>query len=124
MNSGYHVDAAANGAVAWDTLQHNRYDLLITDNQMPKVTGVELIGKLRAARLPLPVIMATGAFPTQPSGSSPPVRPDALLLKPYTAAELLGTVKAVLHTAGGDREPGQPPPNGPGHPSDDGLPPG
>ena len=57
---GYHVDAAQDGAVAWDTLQASRYDLMVTDNDMPKVTGVELLKKLHAARLAVPVIMATG----------------------------------------------------------------
>ena len=43
--SGYHVDAAEDGAVAWDALQQNNYDLMVTDNDMPKVTGVEFIRK-------------------------------------------------------------------------------
>ena len=36
---GYQTETAANGAAAWEALQANRYDLLITDNKMPKVTG-------------------------------------------------------------------------------------
>ena len=46
--SGYQVDAAEDGAVGWEAIQANRYDLLITDNSMPKLTGVELVKKLRA----------------------------------------------------------------------------
>ena len=41
--SGYHVDAADDGAAAWDALRVNNYDLLITDNDLPRVTGVELL---------------------------------------------------------------------------------
>jgi PleD family two-component response regulator len=33
--SGYHVDAAEDGAAAWDTLQLSNYDLMVTDNDMP-----------------------------------------------------------------------------------------
>jgi CheY-like chemotaxis protein len=33
--------------------------LVITDNKMPRMTGVEMIGKLRAATMAVPVIMAT-----------------------------------------------------------------
>ena len=62
-HSGYRVDAARDGSAAWDILQVNRYDVMVTENRMPKVTGVELLKKVRIARLPLPVIMATGAFP-------------------------------------------------------------
>ena len=55
LRSGYHVDAVEDGAVAWDTLQESSYDLLLTDNRMPKVTGVELLKKLHGARMILPV---------------------------------------------------------------------
>ncbi len=61
--SGYHVDAAEDGAVAWDMLQANHYDLLVTDHNMPKVSGIELLKKLHDASLKLPVIMATGTLP-------------------------------------------------------------
>ena len=46
---GYQTETAADGAAAWEALQANRYDLLITDNRMPKVSGVELVKKMRSA---------------------------------------------------------------------------
>ncbi|MGA2556670.1 MAG: response regulator, partial [Verrucomicrobiota bacterium] len=64
-HSGYEVDAAEDGAAAWETLQRQRYDLMVTDNDMPKVSGVELLHKLHAARMALPVIMATGQLPRE-----------------------------------------------------------
>jgi CheY-like chemotaxis protein len=60
---GYRVDAAEDGALAWDRLQIESYDLLITDNVMPKVSGIQLIEKVHAARMALPVILAAGALP-------------------------------------------------------------
>jgi DNA-binding response OmpR family regulator len=96
MDAGYQVDAAEDGAAAWNTLQAKRYDLLITDNTMPKVSGFELIEKVRAAGMALPVIMATGAFPTAEFAKRPQLIPAATLLKPYSLAEFLGTVKSVL----------------------------
>ena len=56
---GYHVDIAEDGAAAWAALQLNSYDLMITDNGMPKVSGIDLLKKLHAAHMALPVIMAT-----------------------------------------------------------------
>jgi DNA-binding response OmpR family regulator len=99
IRSGYEVDAAEDGAVAWDALQLNSYDLLITDNNMPKVSGIELLKKLHAARMALPVIMATGALPEEFTGY-PWLQPAATLLKPYTVAEFLGAVKEVLRATG------------------------
>src|SRR5664279_4806418 len=43
VDAGYRVDTAEDGAVAWDTLQLNSYDLLITDNEMPNVSGVDSV---------------------------------------------------------------------------------
>jgi DNA-binding response OmpR family regulator len=99
--SGYDVDAAEDGAAAWDTLQLNSYDLLVTDNRMPKVSGVELLKKLQAAGVVMPVIMATGESPEKEFVQFPWLRPGAMLFKPYTIAELLGTVKQVLREADG-----------------------
>src|ERR1700691_582681 len=98
VRSGYEVDSAADGAAAWEPLNTDTcYDLMITDNNMPKLTGVELLKKLRAARMALPVIMATGILPKNVFARYPWLQPTATLLKPYTAAELLGTVRNVLH---------------------------
>ena len=104
IGAGYHVDAAEDGAMAWDALQRNRYDLLVTDNLMPKVSGVELLKKLQAARMALPVIMATGNPPRETFARHPGLRPTATLLKPYTFDELVRVVKAVLRATAGFRE--------------------
>lgn len=96
IRHGYQVDAAEDGAVAWDALQLNRYDLIVTDNSMPKVTGVELLEKLHAAQMELPVIMATGSSPKVKFTRQPWLRPAAMVLKPYTIDELLMTVMEVL----------------------------
>src|ERR1051326_2561730 len=53
IDSGYEVDAVEDGAAAWQELSADRYDLLVTDHNIPKVTGVELLKKLRAARMDL-----------------------------------------------------------------------
>ena len=96
MNSGYMVDAAEDGADAWVALNAASYDLMITDHTMPKVTGVELLKKLHATRMALPVILASGALPEDEFTRHPWLQPAATLMKPYTVVELLGTVEKVL----------------------------
>jgi DNA-binding response OmpR family regulator len=104
INSGYQVDAAEDGAAAWQALISGSYDLLITDHDMPKVSGVELVKKLRATRMALPVIVATGTLPTKELFTRYPwLQPAAILPKPYTVEELLGTVQEVLRTITGVR---------------------
>jgi DNA-binding response OmpR family regulator len=109
--SGYKVDAAADGAIAWDTLQQNNYDLLITDHQMPKVTGIELLKKLHAARITVPAILISGTIPTHELSRNPWLKIGATLLKPYAPDELLGMVKKVLEAINGMARQSTPPPD-------------
>jgi CheY-like chemotaxis protein len=71
---------------------------------MPRVSGLELLNKLRAARLSLPVIMATGTSPEAEFKRQPWLKPEAVLLKPYTIPELLSLVTEVLHADAYSRE--------------------
>lgn len=112
---GCRVDTAADGAAAWAALQRTRYDLLVTDNNMPKMTGVELLHQLHAARLAVPVIMATGVWPREEFDRAPWIQPAAVLLKPYTIAELLSAVKEALRLTAPEA-PGQAQPDGAGRP--------
>jgi len=98
---GFQVETAEDGVAGWEALHASRYDLLITDHNMPKVTGVELVKKLRFARMTLPVVLASGAIPTEELDRNPSLQLAATLLKPFTMDELLGTVKKVLRAAKG-----------------------
>jgi DNA-binding response OmpR family regulator len=94
--SGFQVDAAQDGVAAWQALNSEHYDLMITDNNMPIVTGLELIKKLRAEDMTLPVILMSGTMPTEELEQHPWLQIQATLIKPYTLAELFKTVKEVL----------------------------
>ena len=103
IRSGYEVDIAENRASAWEALQSNKYDLLVTDNDMP---GIELLNKLHANRISLPVVLASGAVTTEKLKLHPWLRIDTTLLKPYTPDELLATVrKDIFATDGAGRKP-------------------
>jgi DNA-binding response OmpR family regulator len=103
VQSGYHVDTAGDGASGWRALKDHRYDVLITDNTMPGVTGLELIKKLRSENMTLAVIMASGMTPTEELIQNPCLRIDAILPKPYSIADLVRTVDEVLHKSRTDR---------------------
>ena len=100
---GYRVDVAEDGAAAWKALHDNSYDLLITDNDMPKVSGVELVKKLRCARMTLPVILASGELPTEELDRNPWLQLAATLVKPISSGQLLKTVREVLLAADNSR---------------------
>ena len=100
-DEGYEVIPAANGREAWEKLQKNIVDLVITDLRMPEMDGYELLKRIAAAYPTLPVIVLTGhgtietAVETMRDGAvdffTKPVDIDKLALvvrKSITASEL------------------------------------
>jgi two-component system response regulator AtoC len=98
-DAGYEVDPAEDGAAAWDMIQLNRYDLLITDHEMPNVSGIELLEKIHASHLTLPVILMSGTMPTEELARQPWLEPAARLPKPFALVELLAMIEKVLRAA-------------------------
>jgi DNA-binding response OmpR family regulator len=101
-SSGYQVHTAEDGQAGWKALHAVRhapdcYDLLITDHQMPGMTGLALVKNMRAARMALPVIVASGTLATEDLFIRCPwLHPAAMLVKPYSIEQLLGTVEKML----------------------------
>jgi len=60
LTLGVEVDTAADGEVALEMLRAAPYSVLVTDLQMPKRTGIQLIEAINAERLPVTVIVTTG----------------------------------------------------------------
>jgi CheY-like chemotaxis protein len=118
---GYEVDGVKDGADGWEALQTYDYDLIITDNQMPRMTGVEMLEKLRSAHMSLPVIMATRNLPKYEFACKPWLKPDATLERPFSNDDLLEAVRKVLHTDNDAREQTAPPSNWRGQPLPNGL---
>lgn len=98
-HAGFAVEAVEDGAAAWEALNASRYDVVVTDNRMPNVSGVELLRRLHAAHITVPVVMATGAIPTEELNPATTLQPVATLLKPYAITELVRTVKKALNEA-------------------------
>jgi DNA-binding response OmpR family regulator len=94
--SGYQVATAEGGTAGWDALHLNNFDLLITDYSLPGLSGLELVEKVRCARMTLPVILASGSLHTEELERHPWLQVAATLLKPVYAHQLLETVKEVL----------------------------
>jgi DNA-binding NtrC family response regulator len=118
---GYRVDAAADHNAGWKALQTYTYDLLITDLDMPRLSGLKLVKRLRDAHLALPVILASGIMTPQELNRNPWFRLSGALLKPVSPEQLLHTVQAVLHAPDSTREQAPPPSDWQSRPSAEGL---
>ncbi len=91
---GYAVDEAPHGAAALDLLREGLPDLVIADRNMPVMSGLELIDRMRAhsetARVPVVLLSGLKDNP-DPSQSA-----DAVIAKPFEPADLLRTVRRLL----------------------------
>jgi two-component system OmpR family response regulator len=96
VQNGYKVEAAGDGQAGWKALQARKYDLLITDHEMPRLTGLELVKKVCQAGLSVPVIIASGSLSPGELKRHPSIHFDAALPKPFSPQELLQTVQHVL----------------------------
>jgi CheY-like chemotaxis protein len=95
--TGYCVDFAADGETGWEILSAAPYDLLITDHNMPRLSGLNLVRRLRAASQNLPVIMVSGNLPWDEPDLQWMLRPGAILQKPFSFADLLAKVEDLTY---------------------------
>lgn len=94
--AGYKVDTAGDGEAGWEALRRDVFHLLITDNCMPRLSGLELIERLRAAGMALPVILASGSLPWSEATVPQALQPVTTLGKPFCVGELLTLVSTCL----------------------------
>jgi len=95
--SGYQVSCANNGEAAWEALCANSFDALITDHAMPRLTGLDLLRRVRAGTLnALPVILMSGKMPWDEADLLDLVWPGMAMEKPFSFFELLTSVRTVL----------------------------
>ena len=82
---GYEVNVAGDGAAGWEELQANQYHLLITENELPGLNGLELVRKLRSARMALPAIVAAEKLPAARATRLLRLHPVVTLSNPMTS---------------------------------------
>ncbi|MDP1796789.1 MAG: response regulator [Planctomycetaceae bacterium] len=95
QKAGYHVTIARNGTEAWELLQSARFDVLVTDYQMPGLTGEEVCKAMRTHRpdLHLPIIfLSARGLELSVERMKSELGIETLLHKPFSPRELLEAV--------------------------------
>lgn len=100
-NNGYEVLTAENGAQAYEIACREKPDIVVTDFQMPAMTGLEMVEALRKNpdTSSIPVIMLTARGFAIDEGQKLSLNVAQCLSKPFSPKELLRTVEDVLHEA-------------------------
>jgi len=90
---GHSVEEATSGAAAVELLERSPFDLVITDQAMPKMTGLELLDRIKTEWPHLPVVIATGY-------AELPGSPEVTILnKPFTGTGLAAAIASAVPAA-------------------------
>lgn len=100
-NNGFDVRTAENGSVALECVKAEKPDIIITDFQMPVMSGLELIENLRSdpETAGIPVIMLTARGFAIESETKERLKIAECLSKPFSPREVLQCIEETLHTS-------------------------
>ncbi len=98
-NNGYEVLSAENGAEAFELACSEQPDIIVTDFQMPVMTGLELVRELRRNETTkdIPVIMLTARGFAIEDEQKEDLQISEFLSKPFSPKELLRSIEDILH---------------------------
>ncbi|HTD76757.1 MAG TPA: response regulator transcription factor [Chloroflexota bacterium] len=94
--SGYTVTVAHDGEDGFLAARYNDYDLIVLDLMLPKMDGIEVARKLRAAGKATPMLMLTARDTERDKIRGLDVGADDYLTKPFAFGEFLARVRALL----------------------------
>ena len=94
-HNNYSVDCVYDGQEALDYLEGAEYDGVIMDIMMPKMSGLDVLRKIRAKRNQVPVLLLTAKSQTDDKVEGLDAGADDYLAKPFVMKELLARVRAI-----------------------------
>ena len=96
IREGYHVDAVMNGADALELLELENYDLILLDEQMPGLRGLDVLSAIRTAGRDLPIVMVTKSEADETLHEALGRRADDYIIKPTSPRQVLSVVTRLL----------------------------
>lgn len=98
-NAGYNVTTAKNGQEAIGFVDQQRFDVIVSDQQMPHATGIELCEHIRKTELnaEVPFVLLTAkAFEVDRRRLQEELHVVDVIQKPFSPAAIVETVGSLL----------------------------
>ncbi|MEQ8536436.1 MAG: response regulator transcription factor [Coleofasciculus sp. D1-CHI-01] len=89
------VEIAQDGVEGWEYAQATEYDLILLDLMLPRLDGISLCKKLRAAQSPALILMLTAKDTTSDKVMGLDAGADDYLVKPFKLQELAARIRAL-----------------------------
>lgn len=99
LEEGHTVVCANDGLEGFELAKTHSFDVIIMDIMMPRLDGYELAKRLRADKVPTPILMLTAKDSLQDIVLGLDLGADDYLTKPFSFSELLARLRAVRRRA-------------------------
>jgi DNA-binding response OmpR family regulator len=93
---GYEVDSADNGEDGLKKILENKFDLILLDVMLPKLSGFDVCKKAREQKITTPIILLTAKGEEIDKVVGLELGADDYVTKPFSLRELLARIKAIL----------------------------
>jgi DNA-binding response OmpR family regulator len=96
QDEGYTVASAADGETGYRLQRNDRFDLIVLDLMLPRMSGFELCRKLRAEGVHTPILILTARSEESDRVFGLDLGADDYVIKPFSVRELLARIRALL----------------------------
>lgn len=102
---GFQPDWVSDGLQAWTVLQAEAFAVAVLDIGLPRLSGLELLRRLRQAGKSLPVLLLTARDTAQDVIAGLDAGADDYMVKPFDLGELAARLRALVRRAAGNAAP-------------------
>jgi two-component system cell cycle response regulator CtrA len=104
-SGGAVVDEADTGEEALELVRHYDYDIVVLDLMLPDMEGYDVVRRMRAGRIDVPVLILSGLSRPQAKVKGLGAGADDFITKPFDKAELVARMQAIVRRSKGFSQP-------------------
>ncbi len=98
---GFQITCATNGKEGYELASSQHFDLVVSDVMMPRMTGVEMVSRLREEQHNVPILLLTGMGEVDQKIAGLDAGADDYLTKPFEMGELIARIQALIRRSRG-----------------------